>query len=496
LKSHGQGIEIGNHDPVDEPRVAASRQPADARLQRMLQGPIVPTVIGMAWPNVLMMFAQSSTGFIEAYFIASLGTESLAGMALVVPVIMLMQNMSQGAMGGGISSAIARALGEGKMDEAHDYVFHALVLNVAIGLFFTAIVLITAPWLYATLGGKGEALDVALSYSNVIFGGIVLMWIMNAFASAIRGTGNMLVPGLVICAGAVLLVPLSAALIFGQGPFPRLGIVGAGMAFLGYYGAGSLILGWYCWSGRNLARLRPSKLRYSMFYKIFSVGGLATINSLQTNLLIALSLAVVGTFAGTVAVAGYGIASRLEYLIAPLAFGIGAPLVALVGSNLGAQQSKRALRIALTGGAFAFVLAEAIGLSVAFWPHAWLGLFTQEPEVLKVGVAYLQAVGPFYGFFAMGWSLYFASQGARRLKWPLLAGLIRLVSSVGGGWLVLQLTDSLVLFFAVAAAAMALYGLIIVTAIVSGTWFRTSSAPAKEALIARTRSSDPGASKQ
>ncbi|MFT3780347.1 MAG: MATE family efflux transporter [Ottowia sp.] len=452
----------------------------------MLDGPIVPTVFGLAWPNILMMLAQSSTGIVETGFIARLGTESLAGMALVVPLLMLMQNMSQGAMGGGISSTIARALGEGKRAEADDYVLHALVLNIALGAFFSIVMLIAAPWLYPLLGGHGQSLAVALTYSNIVFGGIVLMWIMNAFASAIRGTGNMLVPGLVICGGAALLIPLSAALIFGYGSIPRLGMVGAGIAMLAYYGAGSLILGWYCASGRNPARLRFCKLRYSLFYRIFSVGGLATINSLQTNVMIALSIAVVGSYAGTAAVAGYAVGSRLEYLIAPLAFGIGAPLVAMVSSNIGAQQPQRALRIAMAGGALAFVLAETIGLVVAIWPQVWLGLFSDDPDVLSVGAAYLRLVGPFYGFFGMGWALYFASQGARRLKWPLLAGLLRLVLSVGGGWLALRLTGSLDGFFAIAAFAMVLYGAIILTAIWSGTWFRTAPKTAPAMVVTGT----------
>src|ERR1700742_781009 len=89
----------------------SNRAPRNARLHAMLQGPIVSTLCGLAWPNVLMMLAQSSTVLLETWFLAKLGTDALAGAALVVPVLMLTQNMSQGAMGGGISSAVARAAG-------------------------------------------------------------------------------------------------------------------------------------------------------------------------------------------------------------------------------------------------------------------------------------------------------------------------------------------------------------------------------------------------
>ena len=135
--------------------------------------------------------------------------------------------------------------------------------------------------------------------------------------------------------------------------------------------------------------------------------------------LVGLATALVGLAGGPNAVAGYGTGARLEYLLIPLVFGLGAPMVALVGTNIGAGQPERALRIALTGGAIAFALTETIGLLVAIWPHAWLSLFGSDPVMLETGVAYLRIVGPTYGFFGLGLSLYFASQGAGRLKWPL-----------------------------------------------------------------------------
>jgi len=437
----------------------------------MLEAPIAPTLARLAWPNILMMSAQSATGLIETWFLARLGTSVLAGVALVVPVLFLMGNMSQGAMGGGISAAVARALGGGRQKEADQLVLHAVVLNALLGLLFCVLLLVFGPQLYRALGAEGEALDAALAYSNVIFGGIVLMWLMNAFASVIRGTGNMLVPGAVICGGALLLIPLSPCLIFGWGPFPALGVAGGGWALVIYYGVGALILGAYCASGRNPARLVASRLHLNLMRSILSVGALATLNPLLTNALVALTAALVGAYAGTAAVAGYGIAVRLEYLLIPIAFGLGARMVAMVASNIGAGQPERAMKIALTGGAMAFVLAEAIGLAAAFFPEAWLRLFGAEDHMLEAGATYLRTVGPVYGFFAMGFSMYFASQGAGRLKWPLLAGLLRLLMAVGVGGLALHLTGSLTVFFLVAAVAMSLYGLIILTAVASGSWF-------------------------
>src|SRR5919199_2115457 len=215
------------------------------RTRLLLEGPITATLLRLAAPNVLVMFVQASIGLIETYFIGMLGTEALAGVALVFPVLMLMQMMSAGAMGGGISSAIARALGAGRRADADALVLHALLVNGLLGLAFSALVLGFGRELYGALGGEGGSLEAALLYSNVVFAGNALVWLMNAFASVVRGTGNMLVPSLAVCLGVALLVPLSPLLIFGIGPVPALGVAGAGLAVVATTALTAAFLAWY-----------------------------------------------------------------------------------------------------------------------------------------------------------------------------------------------------------------------------------------------------------
>jgi Na+-driven multidrug efflux pump len=295
---------------------------------------------------------------------------------------------------------------------------------------------------------------------------------MNALASVVRGTGNMKVPAWVICGGVFLLVPLSPALIFGIGPFPALGVAGGGAALVVFYAGGTAVLLWYILSGRNVARFRKARLRWPLFRDILRVGAVAAITSLQTNITIAVSTALVGHWFGPDGVAGFGTGARLEYLLVPLVFGLGAPLVALVGTNIGAGNTRRALRIALTGGAVAFALTETIGIAAAIRPEAWLGLFGSDPAMLAIGSIYLRTVGPFYGFFGLGLALYFASQGAGRLFWPLLAGMLRLTVAAGGGWLALTLTGSVGGLFLALGLALLAYGAVITIAIVCGAWDR------------------------
>lgn len=442
----------------------------------LLNGPIVPTLLRLAWPNVLVMLAQASTGLIETWWVSHLGTDALAGMALVFPGFMMMGMLSAGAVGGGISSAVARALGSGRRADADALVLHALLINLALGLLTSALFLIFGRQIYAAMGGRGGSLDAAMAYSNVVFAGNVLLWLMNALASVIRGSGNMLFPSTVVCVGVALLIPLSPLFIFGLGPVPALGIAGGGVAVVATTTLMAAILAWYILSGNGVVRLRMAPLKTAFFADILRVGGVGTLSTLQTTLTVALTTGLVGAAAGPDAVAGYGTGSRLEYLLIPLVFGLGAPLVALVGTNIGAGQNERALRIAMIGAALAFAACEAIGVGAALWPSAWLRLFGDDPVMIATGSAYLRFVGPVYGFFGLGLALYFASQGAGRLMWPLLGGFARLVIAVGGGWLALTLTGSLTAVFVMLGTALAAYGAIVGIAVRSGVWFGKGAA--------------------
>ena len=458
----------------------------DPRTRLLLEAPIAPTLLRLGAPNVLVMLAQAGVGLMETYFVGKLGTDALAGMALVFPAVMLMQMTSAGAMGGGIASAIARALGARRRDDADALVLHALLIAAVFALVFMITVVAGGRWLYTRMGGSGGALDAALVYSNWVFGGALLVWLFNTLSAVIRGTGNMALPAYVTVAGAVLLLPLSPLLIFGWGPLPGLGIAGGAIALLLYYLASSAVLAAYLWSSRSLLRpsLRGLQLRWALFADILRVGLVGTVSTVATNLAIGITTALVGAY-GTAAIAGYGTASRLEYLLVPLVFGLGAPLVAMVGTCIGAGQRERALRATWIGAAIAFAMTEAIGLWAAAYPAAWLSLFNTEPAMIEAGSQYLRIVGPWYGFFGLGLVLYFASQGAGRLLWPVLGNIARLVVAVAGGWLALHGGYAIAGVFAAQAAAMVVYGIANAWTIAGGAWFGPVGWPRGMAALLR-----------
>ena len=452
----------------------ASEAPINPRTRQLLQDPILPMLIRLAWPNILIMLAQASTGLIETWWISHMGTAALAGMALVFPAVMLMQMMSAGGFGGAISSGIARALGSGRRDDADLLAWHAVVVNVAIGLLFSAIMLAYGRPIYRVLGGEGAELEAALVYSNVVFGGMIFVWLMNGLASVVRGTGNMLFPALVTCGGAALLVPVSPLLIFGFGPFQGLGIAGGGLALMLYSFGGTAVLAWYILSGRNLVRFGVGPLRWAVFRNILRLGAAASINSILTN--VTIGVASIGGDKG-----GRLGGGRFRYR-----------RTARISADSGDLRHRRAdggagrhehgRRSEGSGDAHRLyrrrhrLCHHGDDRPAAIFPVAWISLFSEELGAIDAGVAYLQIVGPVYGFFGAGLALLFASQGAGRLFWPLARNFLRLFIAAVGGWLALEVTGSLNgLFFALAAALVA-YGLILSLAIRSGVWFRGKAA--------------------
>ena len=454
--------------PVAAPRavLAAPPPPAVERTRaKMLDGPILSTLLRLAIPNIVVVVVQATSSAVDAFWLGRLGPEVLAGVALVFPTWMLMVTMSAGGMGGGISSSIARALGARRRADADELVTHSLVLAVALAAIFSAAVLLAGPSLYGAMAGAGAStpvLGAAIAYSNVVFAGALAVWLVNALASLLRGSGEMLVPAVIIVAGELLHLVLAPALIFGLGPIPALGVRGAGASLVTSYVLRAAALGGYLLARRAGVSLPIGHLRLqrSMFWEILRVGLPGSLNTVLTNANVMAITSLVGP-SGVFALAGFGLAARLEYLQIPIVFGFGAALVTMVGTNVGAGQVARARRVAWVGATVAALATGSVGLIVAFAPDLWLGLFTGEPAVLAIGESYLHIVGPTFGFFGLGLALYFAAQGAGHLALPLAAGFGRLVLAVGGGWLAIHAFQSgLPWLFAAVALAFVAFGVV------------------------------------
>ncbi len=442
--------------------------------QGLRHGPILRTLVKLAVPNVLAMVLTVLVGVAETYYVGRLGTTPLAAMALVFPLAMLTQMMSAGAMGGGVSSAISRALGAGQADRAADLARHAVAIGVAAGVAYSAVFLLFGPAFYRGLGGQGAVLQEASAYSAVLFSGALMVWLSNTLASVLRGTGNMRVPSITIVLAAVLQMVLGGVLSLGAGPVPRLGMVGVAVGHIVATTAMVGVLGWYLASGRARVRLRWAgaagwRLEKPLLADILRVGALSCLSPVMSVLTVLIFTGLVA-HVGVQALAGYAIGQRLEFLLVPIAFGIGVASVPMVGMAIGARDLPRARRVAwVAGGLSAFNLA-LIGAVVALWPDLWAGLFTADESVLLHARQYLRTVGPAFPLFGLGLTLYFASQGAGRVLGPVLAAGLRLLLVAGtGAWLAGRAAEPAA-YFALVAGAMAAYGVATALAVRWTSW--------------------------
>jgi putative MATE family efflux protein len=442
---------------IDSPLDAA---PVSAPANTLLTSPILPTLLRLALPNAVAMVGTALVTVAETSYIGRLGTEPLAGIALVFPFAMLTQMMSAGAMGGGVSSAISRALGSGDRSRAATLALHAGMIGACGGLFFTATMLLFGRQFFMVLGGRSGVLEQACNYSEVLFSGAIAIWLVNTFASVLRGTGDMRLPSITLIGVALVQVLVGGTLGLGLFGFPQFGMRGVAAGQLTAFSLGAIFLSWYLISGRSRLTLNLSGFSFErgMFLDILKVGAVACLSPLQSVLTILIFTKILAGF-GTETLAGYGLGSRLEFLLIPISFAIGVASVPMVGMAIGAGLVRRARQVAWTAGAVAGLSLGLVGLIVAFKPALWVSLFTNDPGVTAAANSYFAWAGPTFAFFGVGTCLYFASQGAAKVGGPVLASTIRLVTVGVGGWWLASINAPAWTLFALVGGAMIVFGL-------------------------------------
>jgi Na+-driven multidrug efflux pump len=404
------------------PEAPAAPAPSRGELARRILALAAPTTLGSA--------VQSACMLAETWLAARQGTTALAGWAVVLPFSLLLGMMSAGAMGGGVSSAIARALGAKRPEEASALVLHAIIIALVFAAGFILPLAIFPRTVLGAIGGA-EAAEAAAAYAMWSFGaGAIPAWLLNVLASVLRGGGRHALATRAQLAAWLLYPPLAFLLMEPAG----FGLAGLGMAFALCMAAGAA--GMAVQVLRGMAGFQPHlgvALQPALFWRILSVGGVACIMATISNLTTILVTARIKAM-GPAAVAAYGVSARLEFLMIPLAFGVGAALTAMVGRAVGGGDWLLARRIAWVGTGMALCVTVPVAAFVALAPATTAAFFTHDPAVQEIAIGALGIVGPAMPFFGGGMALYFASIGAARMGHPVLAGLARIAVAVGGGW--------------------------------------------------------------
>jgi putative MATE family efflux protein len=444
----------------------------DKRTEQLLRDPVFPLLIKMSAPNTVAFLINAFVVLVEFWFIGQLGLIPLAAITLAFPAIMLTQQMAFGALGGAVSSSISRSLGANNIDKAEKLLWHSLYISFLGALVFFLVFLFFGEWLLITLGGSSDLLQESLAYCLVYLSGGLVVWLSGSLTAALRGMGDMQFPAklTVVCAG--IQVFLSSGFILGWFGFPKLGLVGSAwsMIITSSFMAVACVI--KLLSAKSPIKLKIQKITFekNLFEDIFSVALPASLSPIFTVGTVLVLTGLIGQF-GTSAIAGYGIGSRVEFLLIPIVFSIGTAMTTMVGTNIGANNIDRAERIGMIGATSAGLLSGVIGLILALTPDIWIRVFTADQETLMVTKQYIQILGVCYLFQGFGLSLYFASQGANAMKWPIVITALRfVVFTVAALVSVYWLSTGIAGIFYSSAVAMILFGVLMVVALKKGAW--------------------------
>ena len=403
----------------------------------------------LGFPNIIAWLAWTISTFADAFFVGILGTNTLASIALIFPFQMLMLMMAGGAIGGGVTSSIGRAIGNKDVVKAESSAWCSLIICLIMALIYTIIFIFFSRDIFSFMGGSGEALEGAINYAKIFFGFSIFVWLVNILSAIIRGLGDTLTPAKAITVGSFFQILLSAVLTLGFSFIPSFGVMGPAIALIFCHAGMVVYLLFYLFFVQSIITVKVKQISIDIFKDIMKVGGLGLLNSITIALTVAVVTGYVGNY-GVKALAGYGLGARLELMLTPIIFGLGAALTASVSINIGSNKFNRARKIAWTGGLISFILIGLIGTIFSIFPMLWLDNFTSDADVLYFSIKYLNIVAPFYCLFGLGQALYFASQGTGKMIKPIIVGLFRFFSVITIGYISLIFNMTIdYIFFAV-----------------------------------------------
>lgn len=360
---------------------------------QLTEGPVVTTLVRLTLPMLVAMFAMVGFNIVDTFYIGQLGTRELAAMGFSLAVVMAVNSVSMG-LGMGTTAVISRVIGQGDGRGMQRLAMNAILLGVLVATCMSIIGLLTIDALFGLMGASGVVLGHIHAYMAVWYVGLPLIIVPQIGNSGIRATGDTKTPALIMITALTANAILDPLFIFGLGPFPEMGLVGAAIATVISQGV-ALVVSVGVLRRRGLITFaRQSWRELGAAWKlILSIGIPAAITQLITPVSTGIITGIVATY-GIAAVAGFGVASRLEMFAVMVINALGAALVPFVGQNWGAGNKARvrravkaALALASGWGVTVWLLSLAFGRPVA-------SVFNDNPAVIATVLGYMTIVFP------------------------------------------------------------------------------------------------------
>lgn len=367
----------------------------------LTQGPILPLLARMTWPMIFGMAGMVIFNMVDTFWVGKLGVSELAAIGFTFPVIMMISSLAMG-LGIGTSSLISRMIVKESRQLIQQYSVDAIYLSLVIIVIFVLVGQLTVDPLFTALGVSAELLPLVKEYMVVWYWGVIFLVVPMVGNNIIRATGDTFRPGMIMVASAVVNMILDPFLIFGWGPFPQMGLRGAALATVIARASGMVLTVYILVFKERLLGLYISNFSRMLatWKKILYVSGPAALGMMVTPLSMAIIIRLISTF-GNEAVAGFGVATRLESFGMLIIHAMASVMTIFAGQNWGKGEKGRirsglklTASFSLSWGVLLFTLSLLFAPQIA-------RIFSQDPAVVSVTANYMKVVALSYGFLGI-----------------------------------------------------------------------------------------------
>ena len=402
-------------------------EPGNRIRDRIVNDNVWKTVWWLAWPSVITMLLQTANGMIDIAFVGRLGADALTGVGLASQIMMILMSIST-AVSIGTTALVARFIGANERKNAEEAVRQSILISFILSIGAGILVYLIGPSLIREMGGQGEGLRLGVAYLNILLLGVIPFFLMFVLTGVYRGMGDMRTPLIVMSVVTVVSLVGDYLLIFGIGPFPRLGVAGAGIAtVLSRCVAMTMLLVYLPKSHLGRALRGSWRPVWSWFRRILNIGSPAAVQGLLRTGASMTFFGILGRIPeATYAIAALTIGLRTEALAFMPGFAFSVAASSMVGQNLGARKPERAAAGAWASAWQGIGVMGAIGLLFILFAHPIASVFTNDPKVLPLAASYLQLNGISEPFLAIAMILTGALQGAGETRLPTIATVVTL----------------------------------------------------------------------
>ncbi|HEY0528017.1 MAG TPA: MATE family efflux transporter [Gemmatimonadaceae bacterium] len=360
---------------------------------------------------VLETVLESVFAVVDVFFVSRLGADAVATVGLTESMMVLIYTLAMG-LGIGATATVARRIGEKDPDGASHAAAQAVLLGLFIAIVLGAIGIVAAPTLLRAMGGSSGVLANSM-FTRVMLGGsvnVVMLFLINAI---FRGAGDAVIAMRVLWLANSINIVLGPLLIFGVGPFPRLGVVGAAVATNIGRGTGAVYAISRLFSKGSQVRVRGRDFRVdpALMWQMVRLSGAGTFQILVGSASWIGLVRVISTF-GSVALAGYTIGMRIIIFGLLPGWGLSNAAATMVGQALGAKKPERAERAVWIAAKYNLAFLATVGVVFVVLAGPIVSLFTKDPAVAAYATSALRIVSIGFPLYAYGGVLTSAFNGA------------------------------------------------------------------------------------